>query len=131
MKKNDFFHIGMFNEEAYYQEDNDFRIRMGELKIPKLVSKKIIYYNNIGDRFKDFKRQCANTSKSFMVYPFKSIGVLIQIFMIFLTFPFLYLVLFFALFWRTGDIFVSFTSPLIWIMRRILEIYYLVGLLLL
>lgn len=129
LKTKKFFEIGGFNEAAFYQEDNALRIKMKKLKIPKLISGNIICYNNIGDHFRDFKRQCSNTAKSFLIYPFKAIGILIQIMMIFLTFPILYLFLFSAFIWRSGDLFVSVLSPFFWSMRRILETYYLINLL--
>lgn len=99
---------------------------MEKLKKPKLISKKIHYYTDMGSQFKDFKRQCSNTSKTFFIYPFKIIAIFLQISMFFLTFPIFYLILFSALIWRTGDIFVSIISPFLWVLRRILEIYYMI-----
>jgi len=128
IKTKKFVELKGFNEAAFYQEDNALRIKMEKLKIPKLISSDIICYNDIGSHFRDFKRQCSNTAKSFLVYPFKSIGILIQIMMIFLTFPILYLTLLSAFLWRTGDIFVSIFSPFLWVIRRIIEFYYLIKL---
>jgi len=128
IRTKEFFKLGKFNEKAYYQEDNDFRIRMEILKKPKLISQNIHYYTDMSSNFKDFKRQCSNTAKSFYIYPSKIFGIFIQFLTFFLVFPILYLILFSALMWRTGDIFVSIMSPFLWGLRRILEFYYLIKL---
>ena len=128
MKTNEFFKIGKFNENAYYQEDSEFKWRLERMGLPRLLSKNVRYHTEMCNQFKDFKRQCSNTAKSFFVYPFKTFGPLIQLLMFFLVFPILYLILFSALMWRTGDVFVSLVSPFLWGIRRILEFYYLIKL---
>jgi glycosyltransferase involved in cell wall biosynthesis len=128
IKTKEFFRIGKFNEKAYYYEDEEFRLRLEKLKIPKLISKSINYYTDMGSHFSDFKRQASNMAKSFMIYPFRAIGVFIQLLLSFFSFPIFYLIAFSIFIWRTGDIFVSVTSPFIWILRRILEFYYLIKL---
>lgn len=128
MKTKNFFKIGKFNEKTYYHEDVEFRLRLEKLKIPYLISKTIHYYTDMGSHFSDFKRQANNTAKSFMTRPFRSIEIFIQILLSFLTFPIFYLSFFSIMMWRTGDIYVSIFSPFLWIIRRILEFYYLLKL---
>jgi glycosyltransferase involved in cell wall biosynthesis len=124
MKTKIFFKIGKFNENTYFHEDIIFRLKLEKLKIPYLISKTIRYHTDMGSQVSDFKRQANSMAKSLMAYRFKSIGIYIQILLFFLSFSTFYLILFSIFIWRSGDIFIGIFSPFIWIIRRILELYY-------
>lgn len=124
VKTKEFLKVGPFNERAYYREDIDFAMRLRKFNKPKLDTGNIVYYTDMGTHIKDYKRQCSNVAKSFFVYPFKSVGVFIQVFMFTLSFPATYFSMVSILLWRTGDIFVSIFSPFLWGMRRFLEIFH-------
>ncbi|MCK5015514.1 MAG: glycosyltransferase family 2 protein [Candidatus Peribacteraceae bacterium] len=128
VKTKEFFKAGKFNEEAYYSEDTEFARRLEKMKKKKLDSTSIVYYTDMGASFKDYNRQCSNMSKRFYIYPFKSISIVIQLLMFIFAFPLVYFSLFSRFMWRTGDIMVSIFSPFMWGMRRVLEIYHFVKL---
>lgn len=130
IKTKEFFRVGCFDEKAYYREDIAFAMKLEKLKIPKLDSGDIVYYTDMGTHFKDYKRQCSNMAKGFFIYPFKAIGVFIQMLMFLFSLPVMYLALFSAMMRRTGDVFVSVFSPFLWGMRRFLEIFHFIKLLL-
>ena len=119
MKTKEFLKMGKHDENLYYNEDIEFNLRLQKKKIPKLISKKIIYYNDLGDKSRDFKRRCAVTAKSNMQHPSKMVGILIQFLMFYLAFPVFYPMISFIFLLRTEDILVSIFSPFIWSARRL------------
>jgi glycosyltransferase involved in cell wall biosynthesis len=130
-KTKSFREVGSFDEKYFYREDLELGSRLKKLKIPKLLSQKIIYFTEMGTTLKDFKRLCKNVAVSRSIglsdkYSFSKI--LYQTALFIIIFPFFYLSLFAYSVIKSGDLLVSITIPFLMIMKRILMIYYFIKL---
>lgn len=128
MKTKEFFKMGKHNENLYYNEDLEFNLRLQKKKIPKLISKNIIYYNDMGHQLRDFKKRCIITAKTNLQHPFKIIGIFIQTLMFFITFPVFYPMIAFIFLLKTEDLLASVLSPFIWAFRRVFGIFHIIRL---
>jgi glycosyltransferase involved in cell wall biosynthesis len=125
MKTSSFFRLGKFNENLFYNEDNDFRIRLIKKEIPKLLTNDIHFYTDMGDSKKDFLKRCKNTAK----YSSKNISNLIRILITLsisiMTFPVFYLAVFSYMSIKSHDLLISTTTPFLYFLRRILDVYFI------
>jgi glycosyltransferase involved in cell wall biosynthesis len=126
MKTKEFFRIGKHNENLFYNEDLEFNLRLQERKIPKLISKNIIYYNDMGDRSSDFKKRCFHTAKTNLQHRFKMIGISLQTLIFFMAFTLFYPLASFIFLLKTENILVGLFSPFIWALRRVFVIYHFI-----
>jgi glycosyltransferase involved in cell wall biosynthesis len=127
MKTHNFFKVGKFDESLYYHEDNDFRLRLNKMKIPKLVIKKVHTYSDMGCEKRDFLRRCKNTAKGSLTNRVNLFKVFILFLFSFFTFPIFYLSAFFYVYFKSKDLLVSLTAPILYFIRRFLDIYYLLN----
>jgi glycosyltransferase involved in cell wall biosynthesis len=124
MKTNKFFKLGKFNENLYYDEDNDFRIRLIKMVIPKLLTNKIHFYTDMGHDKKDFLKRCKNTAKHSTKNISNLFKIIIFLFISTMTFPMFFLIVFSYMFLKSHDLLISFSTPFLYVIRRILDIYY-------
>jgi glycosyltransferase involved in cell wall biosynthesis len=127
MKTHHFFKVGKFNESLYYHEDNEFRLRLNKMKIPKLVTKNIHIYSDMGCEKKDFLRRCKNTAKGSLTNHINLFKIFILFSFSFFTFPIFYLGALSYVCVKSKDLLVSLTAPILYFIRRFLDIYYLLN----
>lgn len=120
--------IGFFDENFYYSEDRIFSKKLFERAIPKLLTRHIEYYTDYRSTWKDFIRHCKNVGKS-IGQPFiltKFMKFTTETLISLLTFPIFFLLTFSYMAKKTGDLLLSFSSPFLFTLRRIIETYYFI-----
>jgi glycosyltransferase involved in cell wall biosynthesis len=124
-KANKFKEINGFDEGFYYTEDLFFTKKLMKMKISKLLTPSIEYYTDLRSTWKDFYNQCKNVAKSLhKPLDYSKVSRLFLEFLIsFFIFPFFVSVMILFMLRNTKDIFISFTSPFLYIFRRVVEIY--------
>ncbi|MCM8788133.1 MAG: glycosyltransferase [Candidatus Omnitrophica bacterium] len=126
MKKSAFIKMGFFDENFYYAEDKIFTQKLAKNKINKLLTKKIEWYTDYRSSIKDFVRQCSNVGRMLNT-PFKFshfMKFLKELFISSLTFPIFFLVMFIYFFRKTRDLTLSSFAPVLYLLRRIVTMYY-------
>ena len=131
-KTKKFKEVGGFDEKYFYKEDIELGRRLKRMKTPKILSKEVLYFTEMGTTFKDFKRLCKNVAFSRSIkgirdkYPFDK--VLYQTILFVIIFPIFYLSLFAYSIYKSKDFLVSLATPFLLILKRILIIYYFIKL---
>ena len=95
------------------------------MKISKLLTPSIEYYTDLRSTWMDFYNQCKNVAKSLhKPLDYSKVSRLFLEFLIsFFIFPFFVSIMILFMLFNTKDILISFTSPFLYIFRRVVEIY--------
>jgi glycosyltransferase involved in cell wall biosynthesis len=126
IKTHAFKKMGFFDENTYYVEDALFSKKLAQMRIKKLLTKKIEYYTDYRSTLKDFVKQCKNVGKGLSkpFVPAAFLRLLSEMLISVLIFPFFFVVMFAYFVKKTGDLALSFFAPFLYTLRRIIEMYY-------